>query len=137
LGESASIEVRRMDTVFPTLGVDKVDFMKIDVEGHEGKVVEGGWDTISKFKPVIQMELNSWCLNAHARVSLPDFLDFLCDRFPIVYGIQRTEYTDIHSKSGRWLVMRKNILEQRFKEIVIAFDANRLDAFHASYRKIV
>ena len=130
-GESAVIEVRRLDSVFPTLGIDKIDFMKIDVEGHEGKVIEGGWESIVKCKPVIQLELNSWCLNAQQRIALPDFLDFLCDRFPIVYGIQRMEYADIRSPSGRWLVMRKNILEQRFKEVVVAFDAPRLEAFRA------
>ena len=46
------------------------------------------------------------------------------------------EYADIRSPSGRWLVMRKNILEQRFKEVVVAFDAARLDAFRASYKQI-
>jgi FkbM family methyltransferase len=136
-GESARIDVRRLDAVMPSLGIDRIDFMKIDVEGHEGKVIEGGWESISKFKPVIQLELNSWCLNAQQRIALPDFLDFLCERFPIIYGVERMEYADVRSKDGRWLVMRKNILEQRFKEVVVAFDASRLGAFHASYKQIV
>ena len=67
---------------------------------------------------------------------MPDLLDFLCDRFPIVYGIQHKQYVDIRSKAGRWMVMRKNILEQRFKEVVVAFDATRLQAFRSAYKQI-
>jgi FkbM family methyltransferase len=134
-GEMAQIEVRRLDTMFPSLGIGHIDFMKLDIEGYERKAIEGAWNTISQFRPIIQLELNSWCLNALHRISMPDFLDFLCDRFPIVYGIQRREYADIHTNAGRWLVMRKNILEQRFKEAVVAFDASRLDAFHATYKR--
>ena len=134
-GEIAQIEVRRLDTIFPSLGIDRLDFIKLDIEGYEGKAIEGGCNTILQFRPIIQLELNSWCLNALHRISMPDFLDFLCDRFPIVYGIQRREYADIHTNAGRWLVMRKNILERRFKEAVVAFDASRLDAFYATYKR--
>lgn len=32
--------------------------MKIDVEGHGGSVLEGAWESLSKFKPKILMELH-------------------------------------------------------------------------------
>lgn len=40
-----------------SLHMDKLDFMKIDVEGYEGYVIEGAMDTICKYKPVIAMEV--------------------------------------------------------------------------------
>lgn len=135
-GSKADIEVKRLDDIFPTLELPRVDFIKLDVEGYEGKVIEGGWSTIEKYRPVIQLELNSWCLNAQHRISLPDFLDFLIERFPIIYGIEKTSYTDVRNHAGRWLVMRENILEQRFKEMVVAFDSTQLESFHKKYSAI-
>ena len=136
VGETASIDVRTLDAVFPALKLPGLDFVKLDVEGYEGKVIEGGWDTIQRYRPVIQLELNSWCLNAQQRTSLPDFLDLLVDRFPFVYGIEKNHYTDVRSHAGRWLVMPKNILEQRYKEMVVAFDKASLDRFHAAYSPV-
>lgn len=136
VGESADVWVKRLDSIDSCQPFDQIDFLKLDVEGYEGKVIEGGWTTILKHRPVIQLELNSWCLNAQHRIALPDFLDFLVERFPIVHGIQRRGFADIGQQRGRWLVMRKNILEQRFKEVVVAFDSHRLDAFYASYSEV-
>lgn len=136
VGESDQIRVQRLDSVYPGLQIDRVDFMKLDVEGFEGKVIEGGWDVISTHRPLIQLELNSWCLNALQRISLPDFLDFLIARFPIVYGIEREHYIDVRTPAGRWRLMHKNIVERRFKELVVAFDPARLLRFHAQYRRL-
>lgn len=136
VGETDEILVRRLDDAYPEMQIERVDFIKLDVEGFEGKVIEGGWDVISRHRPTIQMELNSWCLNALQRIALPDFLDFLLDRFPIVYGIEKDQFVDIRQPSGRWLVMHKNIIERRFKELVVAFDPSRLRTFHAKYSQI-
>ena len=70
------------------------------------------------------------------RTSLPDFLDFLLDRFPLVYGVENGSYADLRKTSARWLVMHKNIIEQRFKEMVVGFDASRLERFYSQYTEI-
>ncbi|MFA6280888.1 MAG: FkbM family methyltransferase [Candidatus Omnitrophota bacterium] len=49
--------VKRLDDVFFTLGVDRLDFIKCDVEGAEKLVFDGGFETIKKYKPVIFSEL--------------------------------------------------------------------------------
>lgn len=136
VGQTADIEVKRLDDVFAILEIPRVDFIKLDVEGFEGKVIEGGWNVISSHRPVIQMELNSWCLNALQRIALPDFLDFLTHRFPIVYGIEKSSFTDVRTPSGRWTVMYQNILKRRFKELVVAFDPSQLERFHPQYTKL-
>lgn len=135
-GDSAPIPVRRLDGLFPSLGLPRVDFIKLDVEGYEGRVIEGGWQTIQAHRPVLQLELNAWCLNALHRIALPDFLDFLLDRFPIVYAIEHDAFVDLREQAGRWFVMQRNAMQQRFKEMVVAFDPARLDAFHAAYRRL-
>lgn len=39
-------------------GVERVDFMKIDVEGAEDLVIEGGMATINRFRPILIIERN-------------------------------------------------------------------------------
>ena len=65
--------------VVPTFRLDQliekqVDLMKLDVEGAEGLVVEGGWSTISKSRPIVVSEFSPEML---ARVSRTRALDYL------------------------------------------------------------
>jgi FkbM family methyltransferase len=137
VGEVAEVEVRRLDDVAAELGLDTIDFIKIDVEGYERRVIEGGWSTIVKHRCLVQMELNSWCLNAMHRVALPDFFDFLLESFPIVYCIEKSRFADIRKAPVRWHVMHENIVHQRFKEMVVAFDSSRLERFRSRYKEIL
>jgi FkbM family methyltransferase len=44
-------------TTIDSLELDKLDFIKLDVEGYEQLVIKGGMKTISKYKPVITLEV--------------------------------------------------------------------------------
>jgi FkbM family methyltransferase len=46
-----------------SLAVTDVGFMKIDVEGHEFEVLEGAYDTISRYRPTILIEVKDDNLN--------------------------------------------------------------------------
>jgi FkbM family methyltransferase len=46
-------------TTIDLLNLDKLDFIKLDVEGYEELVIKGGIQTIKKFKPIIALE--AWC----------------------------------------------------------------------------
>ena len=46
-----------LDQMMVELGVDKVDFVKLDVDGHELPVLQGSRATLSGFRPLIAMEL--------------------------------------------------------------------------------
>ncbi len=37
--------------------IHRLDFIKIDVEGHESKVIEGGTETLKRLRPVLQIEI--------------------------------------------------------------------------------
>lgn len=47
----------RLDDEIERLGIDNIAFIKIDVEGHELPVLQGGAATIERFKPTIQCEI--------------------------------------------------------------------------------
>ena len=48
------VQQKRLDD----LNLDEVDYLKIDVEGHELKVIKGAIATIEKYNPVIVIEEN-------------------------------------------------------------------------------
>lgn len=53
--------VKKLDDVFPSLGIDRLDLIKCDVEGAEKMVFEGGIDTIKKYRPIVFTEmLRKW-----------------------------------------------------------------------------
>ncbi len=127
------IVVRQMDEVLKSLNIQRVDFIKIDVEGFEGHVLRGARQTIATYKPVVVLELNHWCLNAFQRTSIPDFFDFLRSMFPILLAVDGEQYLNLHDESDRYSIMYHHIIHMKFPNILAAFDENRLNSFRALY----
>lgn len=57
---SEKISTVKLDDYFND--IERVDFIKIDVEGYERNVLEGSWNIIKKFKPYLLVEV-SWGTN--------------------------------------------------------------------------
>ena len=55
-GDTIEIPVTTLDTILPELGVEKVSFIKCDVEGHELEVFRGGLEMLVRDKPVLLFE---------------------------------------------------------------------------------
>jgi FkbM family methyltransferase len=130
---SEQAEIRILDAEVKRLGQNAVDFLKIDVEGFEMSVIQGGRETLSRFHPIVVMEMNHWCLNAFQRIALPDFLDFVLGIFPLAYAIQGNEYLDLHDPDRRYAAMHKNIVDNSFMNLVAAFEESQLAEFHSTF----
>jgi len=53
-----TMEIRRLDDVLVQQGVQKINFVKMDVEGFECQVMAGGQSLLTKFRPrIIQSEV--------------------------------------------------------------------------------
>lgn len=56
-----NIKMTTLDRIITSLNIERVDFIKIDVEGFEFNVLKGAVNVISKFHPLILMEVdNQW-----------------------------------------------------------------------------
>jgi len=47
----------KLDDLLPWEGLDGLDYLKIDAEGAEGLILAGAQDVISRFRPIIQVEI--------------------------------------------------------------------------------
>jgi Methyltransferase FkbM domain len=56
IGTGLTIKFVRLDSWAAQAGLSRVDVIKIDVEGAEKFVLEGGQDTIARFKAVLLCE---------------------------------------------------------------------------------
>lgn len=67
--QRVSTLVFRLDDVFPLEKLDRLDYVKIDVEGAEEQVLAGARATLKKFRPIIQLETGI----ADTPLELPDY----------------------------------------------------------------
>ena len=58
LVEGAGVELTTLDRFCQVRQIRRLDFIKIDVEGFEEKVLAGAAETLARFKPIIVIELN-------------------------------------------------------------------------------
>jgi hypothetical protein len=73
------IKLETLDSFCKNNGIEKINFLKIDTEGNELKVIKGGLEMILNKVDVIQMEFNE--MNIVSRVFLKDFYELLSGKF--------------------------------------------------------
>jgi FkbM family methyltransferase len=66
---SFSVLVFPLDQVFPLERLDRLDYVKIDVEGAESQVLAGARATLERFRPIVQLETEI----SDAELNLPDY----------------------------------------------------------------
>lgn len=54
--DGTPVKVETLDNIVKSTGIEKFDFIKIDVEGMEYEVIKGGMASIVKYRPVIYYE---------------------------------------------------------------------------------
>jgi FkbM family methyltransferase len=70
------VPLKRLDSVVEELRLKRVDVIKIDVEGAEIKVLKGAVNTITRFKPLIVIEVRNSNINEFAQVM--ESLGYFC-----------------------------------------------------------
>jgi len=58
------ITLNRLDDVASDLGIERVDFIKLDIDGHESRFLRGGSRLLLQYHPPIVLEFAQHCLHA-------------------------------------------------------------------------
>jgi FkbM family methyltransferase len=76
------VTVDALDAVAERLGLTRVDFIKVDVEGAEASVIDGAQEVLRRMRPTLLLEINEMALQAQNRsaatllVTLQDAFDY-------------------------------------------------------------
>ena len=57
-GQVSRLPVKTIDSFLEEIKIDKIDFLRMDVEGYEYHIFQGMKNTIKKSKPIIQIEVH-------------------------------------------------------------------------------
>jgi FkbM family methyltransferase len=85
--DKITVPVRRLDTILSEAGVQRIDFIKIDVEGFEAQVLLGGREAISRFRP------RAIILEEHGAIKegrLPQSLHLLREAGYEIFGLAKS-----------------------------------------------
>lgn len=77
-----AVPAARLETLIAPL--PRLDFVKLDIEGFEFRVLRQSCDALKRFDPLIFLEFNSWCLLANAHANPFEFLEWLFASFGFV-----------------------------------------------------
>ncbi len=93
-----SVPVTTVDDAVTSLGIDRVDFIKIDVEGSELDVLKGASKTLTRDLPILVFEVNVFCLWRYGRTLPQDLFAWVRDRYPHT-AVVDSEATVTHIES--------------------------------------
>jgi FkbM family methyltransferase len=97
--KGATVALTTIDKIVPELGLDRVDFIKMDIEGAEQRALAGARETLLKWKPRLEMSVNHLTEDA---VKVPQ----------VILGIQpqyKQRYLLCEADWNRWLI-RANMI---------------------------
>jgi FkbM family methyltransferase len=74
-----------IDELVTQQGLERVDLIKIDIEGHELPALRGARATLERFRPSAIVEMNLFTTTSFGHTLPLDFLSEICSLFPYVY----------------------------------------------------
>jgi FkbM family methyltransferase len=93
--KTVMIKLKILDNIISSLNLEKIDLIKVDIDGHEPAFLEGALATIEKYKPVIILE-----------VSHEHYLD---------YGITAWEFYTFLKDKGFFIYSETDLVEFKTK----------------------
>jgi FkbM family methyltransferase len=83
---NAIVEGLTLATLLERCKMDRVDFIKMDVEGHEPVILRAALDLVKRLRPLIFLEFNSWSLIQN-HIEPLGFLEWIVEEFAFVHAL--------------------------------------------------
>jgi FkbM family methyltransferase len=106
------VAVYEMDRFVEREELTRIDFIKIDVEGFELDVLQGGAATIARLRPKVFLEFNSFTLIAYGNRNPRALLEYLIDKFPFVYRFETGRLLAIRSEAEQLSFIHDNLVHR-------------------------
>lgn len=116
--DGLAVRVESLDDFVRQLSLNRLDFLKIDVEGMEYEVITGGSDVLAKFRPIVYYEtLESFRINRG--------FDFYNQIFKILQGIDYRHF----AIAGDAQIREINNLNHLISPNTLAIPAEKVETF--------
>ena len=99
--------MRALDTVIKENSIDHVDFIKMDVDGYETKVIRGSMHTLEQHRPIMFFEVTPSILKAEGN----DFTDLLNTLDRLGYHAQTEARKPIKDLEAYLATSKHNLLK--------------------------
>ena len=118
-----------IDAFVEEAGIDRVDVIKIDVEGAEMAVLEGSARTLAEHHPVVVMEFNSFAFTLHQELLPQRALTRILEIFPCVYVIHRVDgsLSRLSTPGQSYAFLYNNGIQGPTDNLLCSFDEQPLD----------
>jgi len=93
--DACAVRACTLDDLVDELKLQRLDLIKVDVEGFEPQVFEGARKALARFNPIVYFELNSWCLIAHGAHNPIEFMRQIIGDFRHVFRVSRDADSDM------------------------------------------
>jgi FkbM family methyltransferase len=95
------IDVRPLDDLSGSLALKRLDFIKVDIEGHELRFLAGASQTIARFRPILLLEINDLYYERQDLDSTAVFRDWLLGHSYVaaVRGTNGWQLDDLRNRS--------------------------------------
>lgn len=111
VSQGPGVQVSTVDIIVDELRLDRLDLIKIDVEGFEPDVIEGAMNTIRRLKPKVFLEFNSFTLIAFRNVNPRTLLEHLLNVFSRVSWLSDGQRIDIKGVDGTIGFLHSNLIK--------------------------
>jgi FkbM family methyltransferase len=122
-------ETKSVDQLVEELGLKRLDFIKIDVEGAELDVLNGAAETFKRFSPLVVMEFNSYAFMHLREIAPRQALRQIMNVFSDVYYFKgRTgEVVQLeNSDDARETFLHNNLFNGFVDDLLCVFEGTRL-----------
>jgi FkbM family methyltransferase len=109
-GNTTAVEMTTLDEFAVRQRIERVDFVKIDVEGFEAEVLDGAKEIIRRDKPGVFIEFNSFTLIAYGNKNPRTVLEKLMATFSHVYFFEGGQVHQIMDSTGLLHFLHENLV---------------------------
>jgi FkbM family methyltransferase len=106
-----SVSVTTLDNFLHENAIDRLDFLKIDVEGFEMDVLAGAENVLQSMRPDVFVEFNAFTLMAFANLNPRTMIEYLVTKFPFVYQFDRGSINLIKDRASILKFLHDNIIK--------------------------
>jgi FkbM family methyltransferase len=116
-----------LDAFVAEQGLERLDLIKIDVEGYDIDVIRGAKNTIATLRPTVITEFATFAITTHRQLLPADVLAEIRGTFDRVYVIDRWGHLrELANDHDAWGLLWQNANVQPVQDLLCVFEDSRL-----------